>query len=380
MMLLTRIRLVNWHCFNDTTIDFKQMTLLAGDNGTGKSTIIDAIQYALVANIRKIRFNAAAADRRSGRTLESYCRCKIGSESQEYVRGDTISHVILQFSQGDRSFCAGIMIESYQEGNDTGEHPWIFENAQIENIEMYDKDRYFNPAEFKQALKSSGGVICSTKRDYNSRLTHLLGVHRRNTEFNPYLETIVRSVNFTPFSSVDKFVCNYILEERQVDISIMRENLHNYREAERQAETIETRIKDLEKIDSRHNDLDYIKEQLILQDLLLRRIDFEICGEYIHSRRMKAEKIEHDLEIYEQKNKSLREQISRKEDLLNEMKLSLAADDTHRLWESLNKDLKNINYNIEQDEIQLNKYKLQKQKLGSLLNRNIEDDVEKEQY
>ncbi|MFW5690137.1 MAG: ATP-binding protein, partial [Spirochaetota bacterium] len=63
MLELRRLRLVNWHFFSDATITFGPTTLLAGDNGTGKSTIIDAIQYALVAQVSRIRFNSAATDR-----------------------------------------------------------------------------------------------------------------------------------------------------------------------------------------------------------------------------------------------------------------------------------------------------------------------------
>ncbi|MFW5789479.1 MAG: ATP-binding protein, partial [Spirochaetota bacterium] len=101
MLELRRLRLVNWHFFSDATITFGPTTLLAGDNGTGKSTIIDAIQYALVAQVSRIRFNSAATDRRAARTLESYCRCKIGSDAVDFVRGDCISHVILEFADGE---------------------------------------------------------------------------------------------------------------------------------------------------------------------------------------------------------------------------------------------------------------------------------------
>ncbi|MFW5727969.1 MAG: ATP-binding protein, partial [Spirochaetia bacterium] len=80
-LLLNRMRLVNWHYFQDETVQFKEISLLAGDNGSGKSTIIDALQYALVANINKIRFNSSAAtSRQSARSLESYVRCKMGME------------------------------------------------------------------------------------------------------------------------------------------------------------------------------------------------------------------------------------------------------------------------------------------------------------
>ena len=94
MLILRRARLVNWHYFTDSTIELGPATCLGGDNGSGKSTIIDAIQYALVAQVSRIRFNAAASDRRAARTLESYCRCKIGADALDYVRQDCILSLI----------------------------------------------------------------------------------------------------------------------------------------------------------------------------------------------------------------------------------------------------------------------------------------------
>jgi energy-coupling factor transporter ATP-binding protein EcfA2 len=70
MLILRRARLVNWHFFSDSLIELGPATLLGGDNGSGKSTIVDAIQYALVAQVGKIRFNAAASERRAARGLQ----------------------------------------------------------------------------------------------------------------------------------------------------------------------------------------------------------------------------------------------------------------------------------------------------------------------
>ena len=55
-----RIRLVNWHLFENTTIPCQGTTYFIGINGVGKSTILDAIQFALVGGQRDVRFNQAA--------------------------------------------------------------------------------------------------------------------------------------------------------------------------------------------------------------------------------------------------------------------------------------------------------------------------------
>ena len=43
MKKLTRMKLINWHRFNNCTIEFGDSTLLSGENGAGKSTLARCI-------------------------------------------------------------------------------------------------------------------------------------------------------------------------------------------------------------------------------------------------------------------------------------------------------------------------------------------------
>lgn len=65
MKELTRIKLINWHYFVNQTIELAGSTLITGDNGSGKSTILDALQLVLVADLRKIKFNRPSSRRQS---------------------------------------------------------------------------------------------------------------------------------------------------------------------------------------------------------------------------------------------------------------------------------------------------------------------------
>ncbi|HNQ96725.1 MAG TPA: hypothetical protein PKH81_01415, partial [Treponemataceae bacterium] len=64
----------------------------------------------------KARFNLAAGDRRGGRDLIGYVRCKIGSESTEYLRGDTVAHIMLSFTDGKSDFTAAVCVEAFSDG------------------------------------------------------------------------------------------------------------------------------------------------------------------------------------------------------------------------------------------------------------------------
>jgi len=240
MITLERIRLVNWHNFDDAVIEIGNRCLLAGDNGCGKSTVIDAIQYAIAANLRMARFNSAAEERRGGgRDLMGYVRCKVGSESTEYRRNDTIAHVMLEWRQTNGAdFACGVCIEAYRD-NHYAEHFWIGDIAgafSIKSINVRgEKNEPLIFRQFKNILAEKKIDDCPTKQEYVKKLTNRLGVFKRQPEVNPYLDSLTRSIGFKPLDSIDQFVCDFILEENPVSIQDMKQNLENYKEADRQA-------------------------------------------------------------------------------------------------------------------------------------------------
>ncbi|MCD8023859.1 MAG: AAA family ATPase, partial [Lachnospiraceae bacterium] len=46
MILLKKVRLINWYGFSNVTAPIGRFTLIAGKNGNGKSVMLDAIKYA----------------------------------------------------------------------------------------------------------------------------------------------------------------------------------------------------------------------------------------------------------------------------------------------------------------------------------------------
>ncbi len=378
MLMLSRMRMVNWHYFRDETLRFRQISLLAGDNGSGKSTIIDALQYALVADIRKIRFNSSAASsRQSARSLESYARCKMGMEGAEYARGDSISHIVLEFSSPERIFCAGVAVEAFTDG-DVKEQQWILENHRLEDVVLNNSERYLPVKKFRQSLQDMGALLCATKKEYHNHLTMLLKVHRRNVSFNPYLEALLRSVSFTPLTSVDQFVCDYILEERSVDVSAMRENLNNYREAEDEATLMERKIAALEDIEGKQVETDTIRKQIESQDylrlkaqLLSRRREEEINGAALKKARSELETLRRRIEEMEERR-------SRYDQLRDELKAALAANDTQRLLESLEHKREELERRGEEYRRQADRYETVRRESAEALGRELGEEIEEE--
>ena len=112
MKKLKKIKLINWHRFVNETIKIHNSVLLSGENGAGKSTILDAIQLVLTCS--KSHFNQAANEK-SKRNLVGYVRYKTGKEDKPFERtGFITSHIALEFLDEDKnkSFIIGAVIDS----------------------------------------------------------------------------------------------------------------------------------------------------------------------------------------------------------------------------------------------------------------------------
>ena len=380
MITLKRARLVNWHNFEDVVIEIGNRCLLAGDNGCGKSTVIDAIQYVMAANLRMARFNSAAEERRSGgRDLMGYVRCKLGSESTEYRRGDTVAHVMLEWRQSSGGdFACGVCVEAYRD-NHYSEHFWIGGGVSIPSIIVRgEKDEPLVFRQFKNILAEKKIYDYPTKNQYIKELTGRLGVFSRMQEVNPYLDSLTRSIGFKPLDSIDQFVCDFILEENPVPIQAMKHNLENYREADHQAKEAIVKIGSLKKICAKAAEWRNYDGLILKQEFLKLRIELE-------NERQKKDSASRQL--VETQNRL--DQTNREIDLLNKKRLndeqelralemSLAANDAHRLYEEIRARIERIKIDLEREEKQAERYRDIKSQCEAMLNRSLKEDFDGE--
>ncbi len=336
---LNKVRLVNWHIFNDVSIPIGLMSLFAGDNGSGKSTIIDAIQYALVADLNHIKFNSAASDRRTGRTLDSYCRGKIGADDLAYIRGDCVSHVVMEFTDGTNLFCAGMLVEAFSDGARPSETPWIADSLRADSLLVSSGNLFSTARQFREYIKANEGSVFSSKKQYVAELTLKLGVFRRNTDFNPYLEALVRAVSFTPLTSVDQFICNYILEDKPLDISEMKLNLENYRTAEKEAHGVNERIKKLESLGRLLGEIRGEDKKISLQTYLKTRLESETARTASELNMRTIEQKGHELEEVIEQIEAIEGEKNRASQSLDDCNIALGKNDAHILYDSLTRQI-----------------------------------------
>jgi uncharacterized protein YPO0396 len=251
MKQLTRIRLVNWHLFENTTISCQGTTYFIGINGVGKSTILDAVQFALIGGQRDVKFNQAAMSG-SQRTLTSYVRGELGTEGQRYLRDDATAVVALEFRNADDSyFVHGAVIDAYQDNRSPDITYFIVHDARLDDAWFFRSEgQLFDSRAFRRHLEhfplpaTARAQAFTRLEDYRLHLLNRLGQLK-----DSFCAKIVKGLAFSPLTNIRDFVHTYLLDENLVDVDMLREQLETMRHFEGLAHDIRQRIEALNRIE-----------------------------------------------------------------------------------------------------------------------------------
>jgi energy-coupling factor transporter ATP-binding protein EcfA2 len=345
---LTRIKLINWHYFVNQTIKISGSTLITGDNGSGKSTILDALQLVLVADLRRIKFNISAFDE-TRRNLLGYLRCKTGSDAEDgrvYLRsGDITSYVALEFYDDvkKKHFILGVAVDSYADNVTWDSKYFKIEDCRLDDALFLVGNRPYNIKEFKGALRGKKATVYATGEHYRQDLLVKLGSLSER-----FFSLLVKALSFKPITDIREFVYSYVLEERHINIDVMRENLRRYKEYSDLAAQAREKLGALEKILARHAEIEREKEKVLVQEYLIRRAERErAVGELEENTRLEKKKRAELRRLGEEllRARGRKEELQREYDMHRD---ALAADRVFRLVERLNGEIRDLGLQLEQ--------------------------------
>lgn len=245
MKKLTKMKLINWHRFEDCTIEFGSSTLISGENGAGKSTLLDAIQFVVTCSANA--FNKAAHEN-GKRKLTGYVRCKTGKESRPYERtGEISAHIALEFyeEKRDRYFIVGAVVDSASEGQETTGR-YLIDDKRITD-EMFLQGNTPRSISGFRAANPSIVQWCKTQIEAKKMIKSRFG--RIEDKF---FSLIPKALAFKPIDDIKDFVYSYVLDEKEVNIEVLRENVRSYQDLERMLASVKKRMEKLEEIDRSH--------------------------------------------------------------------------------------------------------------------------------
>ena len=361
-----KLLLLNWSCFQNVCIELGSSTLFTGVNGTGKTTILDAMSYLLFANTQ---FNRAADDKE--RTVNAYIHGdRKTNGSDRYLRKDAVvCYIVMEFSSPtDGDFVVGVNIES-RSAQDPAESKWfIFQNAKIEDFNFRRIENGKLSVSSGKNLTRKGVPVKASemlgREKAKPAIARALGLRVNDGDFKKYVEKILKMMAFKPEKNVEKFVKDSVLVQNDVNsLQSLREQKNHYTEAVQMLENNQKRKELLEKIEKAtsayEKQLKYMNIRKMMysyQFLQKDKQDLEQCE--IRSKTLELEqgqlekqKISIDLELdvarknlakVEDSNRTLSESLNDKNDELNKCKENIKA------CESAIADLKNLQIAITQ--------------------------------
>ena len=280
MLELTEIRVVNWHGYGEEICRIDGSTLLTGQNGVGKTTLLAAVQYALVANQSQVKFNKA--NENSRRTLTGYCRWHVSAEEEgskgkgRYLRGACTSYVMLGFTDRQRpeaSFVCGVVIDTTDGDSVREQRHFIAPGAAVADIPAVGADRKpLASREFRAAMASrpEWKVVLEVGR-YQEELRHRLGLLPGS-----FQRLLVKALDFKPIGSVRPFIMDFLLEEIPIETDALIRNVEHYQRLEAEAHSAERRITALHGILAAHGELLRARDERQTMEYMVQAAQVEV--------------------------------------------------------------------------------------------------------
>ena len=330
MKLLTHIRLVNWHLFENTTVNCQGTTYFIGINGAGKSTVLDAVQFALVGGQRDVRFNQAAL---SGgkRTLASYVRGELGTEAQRYLRGDATGVVALEFKNPDGTFFAhGAVIDAYEDGRNPDVAYFIVNNSTLnDNWFFKAPGQLFDTRAFKRHLENfalpptASARVFTRLEDYRVHLLNRLGQLK-----DTFPAKIVKGLAFSPLTDIRSFVHNYLLDENLLDVKTLQAQLETLRHFESLAADVRERIDSLTRIEDLDKERLANRRRRITNTYVARRAQADVFLDDLKSRRLELDSAKLEFHRDEIQRDDLTRNLRFAQSALTDAEIALHTDQT----------------------------------------------------
>ncbi len=240
MIKLTKVVLINWMYFKKVTLPIQGNCAIVGENGSGKSTIIDAIQMLLLGN-KASKFNASANAEK--RTLESYVRGAVNTEEKEFLRdGDVITYLALEVEVNGDKKIFGININYRYARSDLSDPKYFY----LENIELTDdifvKDNY--PKSIDDFYKEYHPESINTLLGYQNKIKDVLGIK----DSKKYFHILSHAIGIKNIKKCNDFVNDFVLEEKTIEIEAIKNNIRDMERLNKTLESENTKLETLKEI------------------------------------------------------------------------------------------------------------------------------------
>lgn len=252
---LNRVCLNNWHYIDRRVLSFSHgINFFTGHSGSGKSTVIDALQILLYANTDgRGFFNKAAADD-SDRSLMEYLRgmVSIGDNNEyTYLRNHNFSStIVMELIRTDtgEAQCIGVVFDVNTASNDC-DRTFFWHKGALPEHDYRTSERAMTIEEVKDFIRNTYPpeeyYFEKTNERFRSRL---YDVYLGGLDQERFPKLFKRAIPFKMNMKLSDFVKEYICMEQDISVEAMQESVSQYARMCRQIQDIREEADQLKEI------------------------------------------------------------------------------------------------------------------------------------
>lgn len=338
--IITRMCLNNWGGVTHKILEFHEyVNLFSGKSGSGKSTVMDAIQVILYGSFSPSFLNKAADDAKNRRSVLSYLRGEQKDGTANREGKDFCSTIALEIEDTGTHIvnCAGIAFEVRRTDNEIRKFVYFSHSGRMPETGYLTEEgvpynnRQIRTLTEERAKSADNRGRGDVNRIYPSKEAYLGTLY----------DVILGYIDGTRFATMEKsaialkmtngtgqFIRDYMFPKSEGQaIEKISEQLGAFRDIKERVEDLEKRIGFLSAIKEAHDELVNIQADTIHAQSCVRFIDIEALTSRIESdRRELADTVETCRKL-EEKGKNLKEERDAVRDELVRAESDLKATD-----------------------------------------------------
>lgn len=334
MKKLNRIVLVNWYLLGAEEINIRGNTAIVGPTGSGKSSLLDAIQTVLTgASKRHLNYNASANDgKASGRSIRSYILGMIDSGQANVKalgtqpRQDATSYLALVFEDsvtGNESTLGLALSASLASPEEDVLGRFVLPNFGARKSDFIDamegKSYKAKPwIEVRESMKKvcldpyikSGSA--SATQYINRYLEELSPSPDQLITLDSFLKNFKNALKFVPIASPTRFVQDFVLAEAPLQVGAYQKSLNEYRHLEAKTLEVSKRIDDLKLIQQDCEKKHQQEQSAINYQWIATEARFDELGS-------KQDDIQDQYELQKEREEEIEEELATQGSLLKQL-------------------------------------------------------------